>query len=196
MSHRPSRREAISEAALDLAAEGGNHAVTHQAIDKRLELAKGSTSYYFRTREALVTAAVRRLAERSRTAFLEVHADNSSPTVDSAANLIAGQLELLLTDRRRDVLARYALAVDAASDEELRSALASCLFSVEMATGLMEALGAVEPASAAYDLISLLEGLVFDAVHGPRSVRDESADSRAARLRAAVRLWLLCLGRA
>lgn len=193
MSHRPSRREAICEAALDLAAEGGNHAVTHQAIDRRLGLAKGSTSYYFRTRDALVGAAVRRLAERSRAAFVEAYVADSAPSVDSAADLIADQLVLLLTDRRRDVLARYALAVDAAGDEELRRALAGSLFSVDRATGLVESLGASDPVAAAHDLISLLEGLVFDAVYGSRSVHDGGSEPNADRLRSTVGVWLVAL---
>lgn len=193
MSHRPSRREAICEAALDLAAEGGNHGVTHQAIDRRLGLAKGSTSYYFRTRDALVGAAVRRLAERSRAAFVEAYVADVGLSVESAADLIADQLVLLLTDRRRDVLARCALAVDAAGDDELRQALAGCLFSVERATGLMEALGASDPGAAAHDLISLLEGLVFDAVYGSRSLLGGDPAPAAARLRSTVRLWLAAL---
>ncbi|MGO4201850.1 TetR/AcrR family transcriptional regulator [Rhodococcus sp. TAF43] len=193
MNHRPSRRESICDAALELAAEGGNHAVTHQAIDRRLGLAKGSTSYYFRTRDALVGAAVRRLSERSRQAFVEAHAVDVDLSVDSAADLIAGQVGLLLTDRRRDVLARYALAVDAAGDEELRPALAGCLYSVEKATGLMDALGASDPRMAAHDLISLLEGLVFDALYGSRSVLGSGSALGADRLRSTVRLWLAAL---
>jgi len=189
MSHRPSRRESICEAALDLAAEGGNHAVTHQAIDRRLGLAKGSTSYYFRTRDALVTAAVRRLAERSRTAFLEGVPDEI-PSVDAAADLIAGQLDRLLTDRRRDVLARYSLVVEAVEDEELRVAVGSCLFSVDAAVALMSALGASDPRPAAHDLISLLEGLLFDLTYGSRSIALGVADHPAARLRSTIRLWL------
>lgn len=194
MSHRPSRRESICEAALDLAAEGGNHAVTHQAIDRRLSLAKGSTSYYFRTRDALVGAAVRRLTERSRAAFAEAYgAGVGGVSVEGAADLMADQIVLLLTGRRRDVLARYALAVDAADDEELRPALAGCLFSVEKATGLLEALGASDPDSAAHDLISLLEGLVFDSVYGSRSVLAGGSTPSTQRFRVTIRLWLAAL---
>ncbi|MBM4587778.1 TetR family transcriptional regulator [Rhodococcus hoagii] len=194
MSHRPSRRESICEAALDLAAEGGNHAVTHQAIDRRLSLAKGSTSYYFRTRDALVGAAVRRLTERSRAAFAEAYgAGVGGVSVEGAADLMADQIVLLLTGRRRDVLARYALAVDAADDEELRPALAGCLFSVEKATGLLEALGASDPDSAAHDLISLLEGLVFDSVYGSRSVLAGGSAPSTQRFRVTTRLWLAAL---
>ncbi|ORL83300.1 TetR/AcrR family transcriptional regulator [Prescottella equi] len=194
MSHRPSRRESICEAALDLAAEGGNHAVTHQAIDRRLSLAKGSTSYYFRTRDALVGAAVRRLTERSRAAFAEAYgAGVGGVSVEGAADLMADQIVLLLTGRRRDVLARYALAVDAADDEELRPALAGCLFSVGKATGLLEALGASDPDSAAHDLISLLEGLVFDSVYGSRSVLAGGSAASTQRFRVTIRLWLAAL---
>ncbi|MBM9839161.1 TetR family transcriptional regulator [Rhodococcus hoagii] len=194
MSHRPSRRESICEAALDLAAEGGNHAVTHQAIDRRLSLAKGSTSYYFRTRDALVGAAVRRLTERSRAAFADAYgAGVGGVSVEGAADLMADQIVLLLTGRRRDVLARYALAVDAADDEELRPALAGCLFSVEKATGLLEALGASDPDSAAHDLISLLEGLVFDSVYGSRSVLAGGSTPSTQRFRVTIRLWLAAL---
>ncbi|CBH47139.1 TetR family transcriptional regulator [Rhodococcus hoagii] len=194
MSHRPSRRESICEAALDLAAEGGNHAVTHQAIDRRLSLAKGSTSYYFRTRDALVGAAVRRLTERSRAAFAEAYgAGVGGVSVEGAADLMADQIVLLMTGRRRDVLARYALAVDAADDEELRPALAGCLFSVEKATGLLEALGASDPDSAAHDLISLLEGLVFDSVYGSRSVLAGGSTPSTQRFRVTIRLWLAAL---
>ncbi|NKS80315.1 TetR/AcrR family transcriptional regulator [Prescottella equi] len=194
MSHRPSRRESICEAALDLAAEGGNHAVTHQAIDRRLSLAKGSTSYYFRTRDALVGAAVRRLTERSRAAFAEAYgAGVGGVSVEGAADLMADQIVLLLTGRRRDVLARYALAVDAADDEELRPALAGCLFSVKKATGLLEALGASDPDSAAHDLISLLEGLVFDSVYGSRSVLAGGSTPSTQRYRVTIRLWLAAL---
>ncbi len=161
------RRTTICEAALDLAAEGGNRAVTHGAVDKRLGLPKGSTSYYYRTRTDLLTAAIGRLRERSRAAFDADLPGTVDP--DAAADLMARQLHLLLTDRRRDALARYALAPDAAA-EGLAADLATCLFSVPLATGLFAALGTVEPGRAAADLVSLLEGLLFDRLYGARSM--------------------------
>ncbi|GAA1086190.1 TetR/AcrR family transcriptional regulator [Tsukamurella spumae] len=181
------RRTAICGAVLDLAAEGGNRAVTHGAVDKRLGLPKGSTSYYYRTRTDLLTAAIGHLRARSRAAFDADLPGTVDP--DAAADLMAHQLHLLLTDRRRDALARYALAPDAAA-EGLAAGLATCLFSVPLAAGLFEALGTVEPERAAADLVSLLEGLLFDRLYGARSLaasstpRESVADLRAPIVRA------------
>lgn len=180
------RRTAICEAVLDLAAEGGNRAVTHGAVDRRLELPKGSTSYYYRTRSELLRAAIGRLAERSRAAF---DAGLGGRTVDpeDAADLMAGQLDLLLRARRRDALARYALAPDAAA-EGLAEPLATCLFSVPLAMELFRGLGAPEPVVAARDLVSLLEGLLFDRLHGARSLGPAKAEAESlADLRGPIR---------
>lgn len=179
------RRTAICEAVLDLAAEGGNRAVTHGAVDRALDLPKGSTSYYYRTRSELLRAAIERLRARSRAAF-----DADVPhTVDpeAAADVTAHQLHLLLTDRRRDALARYALAPDAAA-EGLEADLATCLFSVPLATGLFVALGTVDPDRAAADLVSLLEGLLFDRLYGARSLGPAKAEAESlADLRGPIR---------
>lgn len=191
MAGRPSRRDLICEAALDLAAEGGTHALTHQAVDARLGLAKGSTSYYYRTRHALITAAITHLTSRSRAYFLDAVPSRPSETLTGAAPLISDYLHTLLTERRRDVRARYALLSDAVADDELRTGLALCLFSLPAATDLMTALGAPDPPSAAGDLISLLEGLVFTHTFGAPADEDRSipADS----LSIPIQRWLEAL---
>ncbi|BCK54895.1 TetR/AcrR family transcriptional regulator [Nocardia wallacei] len=200
-----SRRRAICEAALDLAAAGGNRAVTHHAVDRRLGIARGSTSYYYRTRQDLLEAAIRHLAEASRAAFhtaLENAGDSAERTdlpgrtvsaltdpLDHATELVAGQLDRLLGDRRRDALARYALVPDTAGNEGLRAALAACLFSTPAAEQLMASLGAADSDRAARDLVSLLEGLLFDRLHGARSLPGNATDD----LRPTLRLWLAAL---
>ncbi|CAM3664052.1 TetR family transcriptional regulator [Tsukamurella ocularis] len=179
------RRTAICEAVLDLAAEGGNRAVTHGAVDKRLALPKGSTSYYYRTRTDLLTAAIGRLRDRSRAEFERAVPRTVDP--DAAADVMAHQLHLLLTDRRRDALARYALAPDAAADG-LAADLATCLFSVPLATGLFAALGTVDSGRAAADLVSMLEGLLFDRLYGARSLGPAKAEAESvADLRGPIR---------
>lgn len=189
------RRTAICETVLDLAAAGGSRAVSHPAIDRHLGLARGSTSYYYRTRRELLDAAITHLTSVSRDTFQTAMEPEQSFTTEAAADFIATQLDLLLGLRRRDVLARYALTVDSALSDELRAALAGCLFSVPAAESLMTALGAPHPQRAAYDLISLLEGLLFDRLHGPRSRRGLEPGTAAGRqdLRSTIRQWLTAL---
>lgn len=61
-----SRRDQIAGAVIALVAEEGVRALTHRAVDRRLGLPQGSTSFSFRTRRALIEAAVAELAARSR----------------------------------------------------------------------------------------------------------------------------------
>lgn len=192
MAHRRSRRDLICEAALDLAAEGGNHALTHQAIDAQLGLARGSTSYYYRTRRALVHAAITHLTARSRERFRAAVPDEPPRSIDEAADIIAAYVESLVGERRRDVLARYALVSDA-HDDELRAELASCLFSRPAATALMAALGAADADIAGSDLVSLLEGLVFEVAVGVRMIVGGTAPESPDRLRVPIRRWVEAL---
>jgi AcrR family transcriptional regulator len=198
MPPRSSRRAEICDAALDLAAEGGNHALTHQAIDKRLGIAQGSTSYYFRTRQALVTAVTAHLAAVTRDAFTAAQSGDvtAAATVDGAAAFIGRWIDSLLGTRRRDVVARYALLPDAAQNDELRAALARCLFGPEAAIALMESLGARDPARAGRDLLSLLEGLLFDRIYGAGAGIAPGTAESLDDLRRPVALWLETLQRA
>lgn len=169
--------------------------MTHHGIDDRLGIARGSTSYYYRTRGELLHAAIVALTTASRTAFhtaLAAGAVHDDP-VDGAATLIADQLALLIGERRRDALARYALAADAAADDELRRALAGCLFSRAAARDLMVSLDAPDPSRAARDLISLLEGLLFDSLVGARALDSDPAPNNPDEFRAVVLRWLTAL---
>jgi AcrR family transcriptional regulator len=59
------RRIAIADAAIAIVSERGIRALTHRAVDQSLALPAGSTSYYVRTRRALLESVVTRLAERT-----------------------------------------------------------------------------------------------------------------------------------
>ncbi|MFF3087146.1 TetR/AcrR family transcriptional regulator [Streptomyces nojiriensis] len=57
------RRTLIADTAIDLVAAAGLRGLTHRAVDGAAGLPAGSTSYYFRTRAALIGACYQRLAE-------------------------------------------------------------------------------------------------------------------------------------
>ncbi|MGW1679593.1 TetR/AcrR family transcriptional regulator [Saccharopolyspora sp. NPDC002376] len=164
------RRTRIADAAIELVAEQGVRALTHLAVDARLGLPRGSTSYYMRTRRALLEAAVTRLAVRARADF-DVFTDSAPPSdARAAADRISVHLDRMLGVRRADTVARYALVAEVAASAELHEPLACAAFSRQLAVGLMAALEAPDPDTAGADLVSLCEGLVFDRVIGSRSL--------------------------
>ena len=55
----------MADAAIAIIGSRGLRALTHRAVDQALALPDGSTSYYLRTRRALLERVVGRLAERT-----------------------------------------------------------------------------------------------------------------------------------
>ncbi|OXM50487.1 TetR/AcrR family transcriptional regulator [Amycolatopsis alba] len=177
---RSDRRGLIAEAATEILAAQGIRGLTHSAVDVRLDLPRGSTSYYFRTRQALLEAVVRRIADTSAHRFqLTGLALAAVAGHTAAANAMAAWLDDLLVGRRHHVTARYALTIELAGFPELHALLARALFSREHATRLCEALGASDPGAASADLVSLIEGLLFDRFAGARSLDGVEAGTPA-----------------
>lgn len=155
------RRQLITECAVTIIAEQGPRALTHRAVDQALALPAGSTSYYFRTREALLEATALYIVDRSRsthTELLDKHGD--------AAHVIAVYLDDLLGRRRNELIARYALLMETPANAELRELLVGSLFSHEKAQFMFHAAGTTDPDGAAADLLCLLEGLILDRCLG------------------------------
>ncbi|MER7077404.1 transcriptional regulator, TetR family [Saccharopolyspora kobensis] len=175
------RRTRIADAAIELVAEHGVRALTHLAVDARLELPRGSTSYYMRTRRALLEAAVARLAVRARADFDAFGGSAPPPDVRAAADRIATHLDRMLGERRSDTIARYALVAEVNASVDLHEPLARAAFSRQLAVGLMAALQAPDPEAAGADLVSLCEGLVFDRIIGSRSLDAPEPGSAASR---------------
>lgn len=161
MAPRTSRRAEICRAAVTLAARGGSHAVTHQGIDAELGISKGSTSYYYRTRAALITAVADHLAAGSRTAFEDLLAQRSG---GEPADLVEAYLEEITTTRRDHVRARLALLLDADCAPGQQRALSHCLFSRDAAAELFRSRAHPNPDAAATDLLDSLEGRLLREV--------------------------------
>lgn len=158
MPTRPSRRDQICRAAIVLAARGGSHALTHQAIDAELGIAKGSTSYYYRTRAALITAVSEYLTAQSREVFHDLLSQHSDDNPDI---VISTYLADLAATRRDHVRARLALALDADCAAKQRQGLAECLFSQEAAIELMRSQDHPHPEAGAIELLDSLEGRIL-----------------------------------
>ncbi|MGV9557563.1 TetR/AcrR family transcriptional regulator [Streptomyces sp. NPDC003522] len=163
----PHRRELIADAAIGTVATAGLRGLTHRAVDAAAGLPPGSTSYYFRTRSALISACYLRLAELSVADVDRWEADRGRPDLDSAAGVMAALLHHWLTKARDRQLARFELSLEATRRPELRADLqAARLATRSRVAALLAALGAPRPAPAADLLVAWTDGFLYDRLAG------------------------------
>ncbi|MCX4694992.1 TetR/AcrR family transcriptional regulator [Streptomyces sp. NBC_01408] len=183
------RRTLIADTAIGLVAASGLRGLTHRAVDGTAGLPAGSTSYYFRTRTALIGACYRRLAE------LDLHdldagaergggqdgggeegggaaggGDGPAPEpgdLEAAVAMLTGLLYRWLTAGRERQLARFELGLEAARNPELETEFRRAGEEPRArAAGLLAALGAERPREAAELLVAWTDGLLYDRLAG------------------------------
>ena len=161
------RRTQLADAALATLAGAGMRGLTHRAVDAAAEVPEGSTSYYFRTRQSLLEAAVARMVE------LDISRSTSLPPVDGSltpetfTELLTEWMRRSLAEGRIALLARYELALESTRRPELRETLvqAGAVFR-ELAGHALASMGAPDPQRRGRDLIAYLDGLLFDEIAG------------------------------
>jgi len=155
------RRTHIADAVIETLARAGSRGLTHRTVDDVAGLPRGSTSYYLRTRAALVAAAVDRLAELDATA---VHA----LTGERPAEKLARVLDQLRSSDRDRSLARYELALEAVRRPEIGAALEAGRRQIRhaLADQLADE-GAADADDLAGDLMALFDGLLFRELTAP-----------------------------
>jgi DNA-binding transcriptional regulator YbjK len=162
------RREQILDAAIAVLGRQGVRGITHRAVDAAAGVPQGTTSNYFRTRDALFDAVVDRFIERERTAFEELASAATPTTLRELAALLAA-FTVTATGSRRDVtLARFAILVEAAIRPGLQRKLREGASAVD--TWALEWLRAVGSANPARDLALLanhLDGLTLHQLAYP-----------------------------
>jgi DNA-binding transcriptional regulator YbjK len=170
------RRTEILDGALRVLAEQGMRGLTHRAVDAAAGIATGSTSYYFRSRAALVAGCVDRLIELD---FAVEGPAVSAVGGDRAfVDVLVDVAVTMATTQRHRTLARYELSLAAVRDPQLRATLVRAGDTVRaFGADVLRALGATEADRASEELAATLDGLVFTAlVRGP----DEPAALAAA----------------
>ncbi|MGZ9929178.1 TetR/AcrR family transcriptional regulator [Streptomyces sp. NC-S4] len=175
------RRTLIADTAIDLVAAAGLRGLTHRAVDGAAGLPAGSTSYYFRTRTALIGACYQRLAELDLGDLGDVGGPGdpggarpsegapAPPAADreAAAAALAGLLHRWLTVGRARQLARFELSLEAARNPELEADFHRAGQGARVrATGVLAALGAQRPEEAAELLVAWTDGLLYDRLAG------------------------------
>jgi len=154
------RRDAIADAAIRVVASRGLRGLTHRAVDTEAGLPPGSTSYYLRTRSALLTACVNRMLARD---VGGVQADGDLPPLE----LVIASTVRLAEERRDDLVARYELSLEAGRQPELRAAIDAAGQQLRAMLALfLEELGIPDPAQAAWPVVAMIDGLLYDRVAG------------------------------
>ncbi|MET9598307.1 TetR family transcriptional regulator [Streptomyces sp. NPDC006459] len=187
MSTTADRRTLIADTAIGLVAAAGLRGLTHRAVDGAAGLPAGSTSYYFRTRTALIGACYARLAELDLGDVGDLGGglgeslggdpggdrDGGSPPAppvadrEGAAAALAGLLHRWLTVGRERQLARFELSLEAARNPELEADFHRAgLGARARAAGILAALGAERPDAAAELLVAWTDGLLYDRLAG------------------------------
>ncbi|MER6948949.1 TetR family transcriptional regulator [Nonomuraea sp. NPDC000554] len=183
-----SRRQEIADVAIRLLAAEGMRGLTHRAVDRAAGLPEGSTSYYFRTRQALLQATAERLAEHgaAEIAALQEQAESSGGGQDELVDAVAWLVGEWLTTGRDRQLARFELSLESTRRPELRRVLlANRARQCTMIARLLDASGVPDADRWAGDLVAYGDGLVFDRL----VTRGDTSD-----LRTKIRALLATVG--
>jgi DNA-binding transcriptional regulator YbjK len=139
------RRDRILDAAITVLGGQGVRGVTHRAVDATAEVPQGTTSNYFRSRDALFEGVVDRFSERERAVMADL-AVTTPATPQQLADLLAAFAVSATTVRRELTLARFALLVEAANRPHLQRKLGATAAEISAwATGVMRAAGSAFP---------------------------------------------------
>jgi DNA-binding transcriptional regulator YbjK len=164
-SKRPrgaARREALLEAVLEIVAEVGAEAVTHRRVAEQAQLPLASTTYWFDSKEDLLTAALELAAQRD-VARLHELADRLRERDPVQAVLDAVLDPLDEPSRRASMMASYALVLEAARrpamQELARRWTATYL---ETVGELLQRAGSARPREDARLILSAADGLLLE----------------------------------
>ncbi|KQT01922.1 TetR/AcrR family transcriptional regulator [Cellulomonas sp. Leaf395] len=173
------RQSALSDAGLRLIAQDGLRGLTHRAVDAEAGVPLGSTSYYFRTRDELVSACVRRLVELDLLALTTGGIGERRVTADELADLGADLMWQWITVDADRQLARFELLLHSRRRPELAAQLHGAGEQVRAAmAAVLETQGCAEPASTAVWFVGCVDGVVLDQLTGPAERRMSRADLR------------------
>ncbi len=159
------RREALLEAVLRVVAEVGADAVTHRRVAKVAGLPLASTTYWFDSKEHLLTAALELAAERDVArlhAFAVAYAGGTDP-VEVAVTAILDPLEDSLQASRGSLVATYALLLEAARRPALQAVARRWTAAYLDVLGRLLALaGSQDPRADAELLLGAADGLLIE----------------------------------
>ena len=116
------RRRDLCDAAIQLLADDGAKGLSHLKVDRKAGVPDGTTSFYFRTRSALLRAVAERLAELDL-ATLQSVADSAVDGGDNPSRLSQVVIQAGSEPQLSRTKARYELTMQAARDPAMAAIL-------------------------------------------------------------------------
>jgi DNA-binding transcriptional regulator YbjK len=160
------RREALLEAVLKIVAEVGPDAVTHRRVAEVAELPLASTTYWFQSKEHLLTAALELAADRDTARLLEhaAHAERADmDPLDAAVAAIVDPVDEPQQSGRASLVASFALLLEAARRPALQEVSRRWTDVYLMTLSrLMEAAGSRRSWADAELLLGAADGLLIE----------------------------------
>ena len=160
------RREALLDAVLRIVAEEGVDAVTHRRVADVAGLPLASTTYWFDSKEHLLTAALERAADRDierLRAFVGEAPERAPDPLGLAVDAVIDPSEDAGQTSRGWLLATYALLLEAARRPALREVTKRWTDAyLEALPPLLAAAGSRHPRADAQILLAAADGLLVD----------------------------------
>ncbi|KRF05401.1 transcriptional regulator [Arthrobacter sp. Soil782] len=145
--------------------------LTHRRIDQQAQLPPGSTSNYFRTRDALLIGVADAIVEQEMAGAGAAFAPDS---VDEFLDALAALVDHITSNQRIVTTARLVLFMEASHDPALREALwrGRALIATALEP-VLRGLGARDPHTAAGAVMACSEGLILHRIarHDETDVR-------------------------
>ncbi|MEU5727424.1 TetR family transcriptional regulator [Micromonospora sp. NPDC047738] len=164
----PTRQEQLLDAAIAILGGQGVRHLTHRAVDAAAGLPAGSTSNYFKTRDALVEAVVDRFAMREQAVWETIAGLVRPNTPDELASALAAFVHRATGEERATTLARYSLFVEAALRPTLRQKLAETAEAIrDWAAQWLRDLGSADPHADSRLILDQLDGIMLHRLAFP-----------------------------
>jgi len=171
MTARPDRRAQLLDATIAVIGRGGLSAVTHRAVEAEAGLPHGSTTYYFKTRQHLIDAAVEHLMVVDHEAVDWIAHEIAMVLAEGRGELdhdrLAGGITAWIRQRPELQLARYELTLAGSRRAEVRERMrAGRETFVRMLVPIVVAVGSPDPERDASALLAMLDGLILNELTG------------------------------
>lgn len=160
------RRDALLDAVIRIVADVGADAVTHRRVAQEADLPLASTTYWFDSKEHLLTAALERAADHDIARLNEFVGDEAGDTTDPlglAVDAILDPVEETGQTSRGSLLATYALLLEAARRPALRAVTRRWTDAyLDVLGRLLTLAGSHDPSSDAALLLAAADGLLVE----------------------------------